>query len=146
MDYEKAYKKAVEKLRYKISDNDGNIDYNEVVNVDELQDIFPELAESEEERIRKALIAFIKKRDRSGCDYDYDKWIAWLESLEKQGRQRQETNYPKFDFDDVLALQCCMETVKKVQEDECLYKQLQKLHGRLYDAYQLEKQGKAKER
>ena len=79
MDYEKAYKKAVEKLRYKISDNDGNIDYNEVVNVDELQDIFHELAESEGERIRKALIAFIKKRDRSGCDYDYDKWIAWLE-------------------------------------------------------------------
>ena len=41
--------------------------------------IFPELEESEDDRIRKEIIAFIKKRDRSGCDYDYDKWIAWLE-------------------------------------------------------------------
>ena len=40
---------------------------------------------SEDEKIRKDIIAFIKKRDRSGCDYDYDKWIAWLE---KQGEQK----------------------------------------------------------
>ena len=38
--------------------------------------------ESEDKKIKKELIAFIKKRDKSGCDYDYDKWIAWLE---KQG-------------------------------------------------------------
>lgn len=44
--------------------------------------LFSELKESEDEKIRKDIIAFIKKRDRSGCDYDYDKWIAWLE---KQG-------------------------------------------------------------
>lgn len=49
-----------------------------------LESLFPELAESEDEKIRKELIAFIKKRDRSGCDYDYDKWIVWLE---KQGNK-----------------------------------------------------------
>ena len=51
--------------------------------------VFPELRESEDERIRKELIAFIKKRDRSGCDYDYDQWIAWLE---KQGEERKITH------------------------------------------------------
>lgn len=44
-----------------------------------LLNLFPELAESEDEKIRKKIIAFIKKRNRSGCDYDYDKWITWLE-------------------------------------------------------------------
>lgn len=33
----------------------------------------------DDEKIRKEIIKFIKKRSRSGCDYDYDKWIAWLE-------------------------------------------------------------------
>ena len=46
---------------------------------DDLEKIFPELKESEGEKIRKELIDFIKRRDRSGCDYDYDQWIAWLE-------------------------------------------------------------------
>ena len=48
----------------------------------ELNYLFPELAKSEDEMIRKELIKFIKKRDRSGCDYDYDKWIAWLKKQE----------------------------------------------------------------
>lgn len=41
----------------------------------------------------------------------------------------------KFTFDDVLAIQCCMETVKKVQEDKALYDKLLNLHDRLYDVY-----------
>ena len=69
----KAYDKAIEKVRQY---HNENCDACKMC----LESIFDELNESE--RIRKALIAFIKKRDRSGCDYDYDKWIAWLE---KQG-------------------------------------------------------------
>lgn len=64
--------------------------------------------------------------------------------LEKQHMQKQETSYPKFDFDDILALQCCMETAEKVTEDKELYKKLQSLHSRLHDAYWLEKQGESK--
>lgn len=64
-----------------------------------------------------------------------------IKDFEKQGEQKQETNYPKFEFNDILALQCCMEIVKKVQEDKELYGRLLSLHDRLYDAYQLEKQG-----
>ena len=58
---------------------------------------------------------------------------------DKKKRQCNNISLPKFTFDDVLALQCCMETAKKVQEDEELYEKLQSLHSRLYDAYWLEK-------
>jgi len=61
-----------------------------------LERIFPELKESEDEKIRKEILHFIKKRDRSGCDYDYDKWIAWLE---KQGEQKP---IPKFKIGDTM--------------------------------------------
>lgn len=64
--------------------------------------------------------------------------------LEKQSKQKQEINYPKFIFSDVLTLQCCIETIKKVQEDKVLYEQLQSLHDKLYDAYQFEKQNEEK--
>lgn len=69
-----------------------------------------------------------------------NEYFAWLE---KQGNSSKKClNLPHFTFDDVLALQCCMETVKKVQEDKELYEQLQNLHNRLHDAYWLEKQDK----
>lgn len=63
---------------------------------------------------------------------------------EKQCASNTHTNLPKFTFDDVLALQCCMETVKKVQEDKPLHEKLQSLHSRVYDAYHLEEQGEQK--
>ena len=37
-----------------------------------------------------------------------------------------------------------MESIKKVQEDKDLYEKLNDLHGMVYDAYQLEKQGEQK--
>jgi len=49
-----------------------------------LETVFPQLRKNEDEKIRKEILQFIKKRDISGCDYDYDKWIAWLE---KQGEK-----------------------------------------------------------
>ena len=106
----------------------------------------PELKESEDERVKKRILLSLEKdlmaTKNSGCSTkDLEDCITWLE---KQGKQKQEANYPKFDFNDILALQCCMETVKKVQEDKELYGQLQSLHNRLYDAYQLEKQGEQK--
>lgn len=101
---------------------------------------FPELAKSEDERIKENIKKVLANTDfkKLGIEYSFYDMIAWLE---KQGKQ---TNLPQFTFDDVLALQCCMETVKKVQEDKELYERLQSIHGRLYDTYWLEKQGKQK--
>ena len=113
-----------------------------------LQPFFPELGESEDELTW--LTKFIEEEAYSlSMDIrdnedriklkNLQKSLAWLE---KQGISVKEClNLPHFTFDDVLALQCCMETVKKVQEDKELYEQLQNLHNRLHDAYWLEKQG-----
>ena len=81
MDYEKKYNEALERAK--------SFELPEYKNI--MESVFPELKESEDEKIRKELIAFIKKRDRSGCDYDYDKWIAWLE---KQGNSNNKNWKP----------------------------------------------------
>ena len=142
MDYEKKYKEALErasKLRFQ----------NPFDTVSQMMEhVFPELKESEDERIRKALVKLFQDcgdTDIEFCNtgFSYQEIFAWLE---KQGEQKQETNYPKFTFNDVLALQCCMETVKKVQEDKDLYEKLNDLHGRVYDTYHLEKQGEQKKK
>lgn len=188
MDCEKKYKDALErasKLRVQ----------NPFDTVSQMMEhIFPELAESEDEKVRKELIAHCRniKCVTEGAER-ITKWLAWLEKqkefvsadfddvwetadcdeltaplekyskdaikemchawydkgielerkkwLEKQGEQ---INLPQFTFDDILALQCVMETVKKVQEDKDLYEKLNDLHGRVYDAYQLEAHGKQK--
>ena len=69
-----------------------------------------------------------------------EKVIDWFE---KQDEQKKQIHFPKFTFDDILALQCCMETVKKVQEDKELYEQLNLIHSKMYDAYWFEKQSDA---
>jgi len=106
-----------------------------------LDTVIPELAEPEDERTRKAIINVFAshKEYENFFGVSVEDILAWLE---KQGNSAKEClNLPHFTFDDVLALQCCMETVKKVQEDKELYEQLQSLHNRLHDAYWLEKQG-----
>ena len=52
---------------------------------------------------------------------------------------KQEIIYPKFDFDDILAIECCMETAEKVTKDKELYEKLKSIHSRLHDAYHNEK-------
>jgi len=73
MDYEKKYKEALERARAKYAMKDQPIHQD-------LVDIFPELAESVDERIRKEIIDFVKSRGGFKGD-----WIAWLE---KQGKQK----------------------------------------------------------
>lgn len=129
MNYEQKYKDALEKARQLCA-------YPTTKPfISDLQDLFPELIVSEDERIRKELINFAKS-SLAGFP-QCEKYIAWLE---KQGNKDSQVILPQFTFDDILALQCCMETVKKVQEDKDLYEKLKDLHGRVYDAYQLEKQ------
>ena len=76
MDYEKLYKEALERAReYK---NHGYMMINAA-----LDNIFPELKESEDEKIRKALIEmFSSVGKKDWRDIPTEKIIAWLE---KQG-------------------------------------------------------------
>ena len=94
MNYEKAYKEALERAKNLRKDA---IDMGENIRAKQCEIIFPELKESEDERIRKELIQYIKnwKANIQGKAYPYlwssdkeecDKLLAWLE---KQGKQNQ---------------------------------------------------------
>ena len=77
MDYEKKYKDALERAR-KIKHDVQNIGCK--MDSDMLDLIFPELAESEDERIRKELITAIDEGRVFDIDKEVaDRWIAWLE-------------------------------------------------------------------
>ena len=90
MDYKEKYEQALEKAK----------EYNNVYKdhtmmsyaKGALEEIFPELAESEDERIRKRLIDFFKdwRENRSHCwGIAVSKILAWLE---KQGEERKITH------------------------------------------------------
>lgn len=141
-DYKQKYEQALEKAKrcYKdLSNLDGMV---ATMSKDFFEEIFPELKKSEDERIKKGIIEYLEQSQFGEEHYQIDDdivrgYITWLE---KQGNQKQDVNYPKFNFDDVLALQCCVEIIKKSQKDKELYEQLQNLHDRVHDAYWFEKQ------
>lgn len=78
MDYEKAYKEALEKAK-----QFHNKELYAECNGNLVEYIFPELAESKDEKIRKEMLNVFMQLDECtticGRNYDYAKWIAWLE-------------------------------------------------------------------
>ena len=76
----KAYDEAIKVAKSKIKNDKDHVLYEE-----DITDIFPELAESEDERVRKALISFLKSPfvSENITDEKVTPWIAWLE---KQGK------------------------------------------------------------
>ena len=83
MDYEKAYKEALERAREFQKSKDG-------LCVLTAESIFPELKESEDEKIRKALVGFHK----STIDVDGIKGEEIVSWLEKQGEKKSIMNVP----------------------------------------------------
>lgn len=78
MDYEKAYKEALERAK-NLYDNSHPISAGNII----INSIFPELKESKDEKIRKVLINMFKGYDIQKVGEFTDKEIiAWLE---KQG-------------------------------------------------------------
>lgn len=102
MNYEKKYKEALEKAR-QFSENPLEEDSSSIVEY-----IFPELQESEDEKIRKVLIDYFnryKEQEECGIDTFYgiptDNIIAWLE---KQGEQKTADKVePKFKVGDWIS-------------------------------------------
>jgi len=81
--YEKKYKDSLALIVDCIPDEDGYVHVRP-------QDIFPELCESEDERIRNEIIAFVEQSIHRGGGTPIpqekeDKWIAYLE---KQGKPK----------------------------------------------------------
>ena len=80
MDYEKKYKETIEAVRHLLDANYSNEGIQNWVNEN-----FPELKESEDERIRKTLIEYFRigaNNDETTCNIEDKKILAWLE---KQG-------------------------------------------------------------
>lgn len=83
----KAYDEALEKAKdfykgYKQRDNQ--------LYADDLETIFPELRESEVERIRKAILELVRQSSEVLDKQNQNNMIAWLE---KQGEQPKEATY-----------------------------------------------------
>lgn len=100
----KAYDEAIKQLRIMMP-NWENLSYNGKTFLQDLVHIIPELAESEDEKIRKALMQNLKERfgtkGNMGEGLDMPDVLAWLE---KQGEQKTEIEYiyPKFRIGDVI--------------------------------------------
>ena len=95
MDYEKKYKEALERAKefYILCKKCGAKD-----TIDFLEDNFPELCESEDEKIRKDLIAIFKGEIPYTSEEDAKRYIAWIE---KQGEQKPTDKVePKFKVGD----------------------------------------------
>jgi len=73
-DYEKKYKEALRQIKECTPDENGFVTIYP-------NEIFPELKESEDERIRKEIITYLSTVDDKEL-IPYESWIAWLE---KQG-------------------------------------------------------------
>ena len=92
------YDEAIEKLRDFYRDYDT---VSRLINVkEELANLIPELKESDDERIRKALIHLVNsnKELSFGIDnYDGIKWIDILAWLEKQGEHAKFREYKQIN-------------------------------------------------
>ena len=160
MDYEKEYKKLKEGIKnaylYAQTNSTKTV----------LENILPELKESEGERIKKHIISYLRNEKivkKYISDIEFDKWIAWLEKqnsiadnanydakselamIEKRGVQKSiwhnEYEEPKRDSLILLIMQSGTPIVAKIIEPNHTFS-----HGERW-AYiddLLEKQGKQK--
>ena len=102
MDYKEKYEMALEGIQEILGSGEDSIKMSRLQL--RLQGIFPELTESEDERIRKGLIGMLSK-----YKYYYSKEIAWLK---KQGKPSDEemktllrTEYEKGRADAIAEMQ-----------------------------------------
>ena len=91
MDYKEKYEQALERARdnYNAADS-ADINVNSFKNT--LIALFPELAESEDERTRNEIIAFVVQSIHRGGgtpipEKQENKWIAWLEKQNHDGKK-----------------------------------------------------------
>lgn len=102
MEYEKKYKEALEVAKRKLCfDKAGMVDS---FTPNDIYEMFPELKESDDERIRKELIGFLRNIPNS--NYTCEEMALWLE---KQGKQ------PRYNIGDVICDKSCTTLNKEAQ-------------------------------
>lgn len=86
----KAYDKAIEKIKYVMEHG-----ISPTLNKEDLQDIFPELFDNEDEKIRKEILevantVILREGTLYGKKYDCKRWIAWLEKQAPKPKWTEE--------------------------------------------------------
>ena len=81
MDYEKKYKETLEKVKGFLKRWEDVEEANPFLVLEEVKDIFPEFKESEDEKIRKEIIAIFEGKIPFTSEEDSKRYIAWLEKL-----------------------------------------------------------------
>lgn len=111
MDYEKAYKEALERAKAIYQDKYKPETSATIAEV--LQNIFSELKESDEERIRKELISIVKSY-RENCitegNHRFDDCLAWLD--------KQKVLTTEEDLQGKEDVLWCIKQAKKHAKDE----------------------------
>ena len=84
MDYKKKYNEIIVKLQDLLNNakKRGHI----VVRTEDIENIFPELNESEDERIKREIIAYINELADLKNEKIPTKWLAWLEEQGKKDK------------------------------------------------------------
>ncbi len=93
MNYEQRYKEALEKIREGLQPLQDGAKISGVTRAF-LEEVFPELKESEDERIRKALIRVLNENVGNGIEKYGAKLEDALAWLEKQGEKKAIMNVP----------------------------------------------------
>ena len=94
MDYKEAYKSLEAKIKkaylYAQTDSTKNV----------LESILPGLVESEDEKIRKEIVDFIKDTNKYGTNVKFESWMNWLEKQKpitnNEDAEKASSDYRKF--------------------------------------------------
>ena len=102
MDYEKKYKEALEGAK-KIIEYYKEHHRCDETSIEDLESIFPELKESEDERIRKELIEHCKNQAKPYIDTGNEcpqiqSWIVWIEKQRDKDKLIQELGEYKVKY------------------------------------------------
>ena len=138
MDYEKKYKEALEKAKSFNKRWQCVGATNSELALKELKEIFPELKESEDEKIRKALVRFHK----STIDIDGIKGADILAWLEKQGDNNNQNWKPSKE--QINALEHFVRSIGESGYTSPYDDNTNLLNSLINDLYKLEKQGEQK--
>lgn len=102
--YERAYKNALERAKKLHSES---IIAKLRGDQEKIEQIFPELRESEDERIRRELIEYLKQRSKSGFNQEVkicNNGIAWLEKQGENKDQRHSILDELIEADDIYQM------------------------------------------
>ena len=121
MNYEEKYKAGLETIQEILDSGSDSIKLSRLKL--RLQSVFPELKESEDERIRKEILEYFRQFDSGELrGVDISDWIAWLE---KQGDKTNPYSGVSFEYNGHTWGMCARDNGVDILLDKQLFKHLE---------------------